>query len=488
MKIALSQLNPMIGDIDGNLVMMKKAVDDAAKADCDLIVFSELIITGYPPKDFLRYPSFIEKVEMQVQKIVKWTKHSHLGILFGAPTRSKGPNGLYNSAILADEGQIVGMQHKTHLPTYDVFDEARYFDPSTSRDPFAFRDERIGIIICEDAWSETHLGSSKFKDHPDYSFHPCEDLHKKNATLFIAISASPFEVGKVKARENLYSQIAQKYKTPVGVVNQVGGNDDLIFDGNSLFLDEKGQMIQQGKSFKEELMIVDTQSPSNPIGSAEASENVMLESVNLALQLGIKDYVRKCGFQKVVLGLSGGIDSALVATLAAQTLGPENVIGIGMPSQYSSQGSIDDAKQLAKNLGIEFSLIPIQDITKTFSTSLAPIFKGLEEDVTEENLQARTRGNLLMAVSNKLNALLLTTGNKSELAVGYCTLYGDMCGGLAVLSDVPKTLVYKLSTYLNSETEIIPKNSITKPPIDVFRGSDSINNLLLWAMILNKLI
>jgi len=430
MNISLHQLNFVIGDLKGNL---QKIQDSILSTSSDLCVFSELSLTGYPPKDLLSSPEFIVSVEQAISVCVEWSKAIPNGFIIGAPTRSH--QRLYNSAILIEKGQILGIQHKTLLPTYDVFDETRYFDASPDQAPILFRGKKLGIKICEDAWVD------------QYEKNPPKNLIDQGAEVMINISASPFESGKDKTRYTLYQDLAKQYQCPLLMVNQVGGNDDLIFDGNSLAFNGAGELIHQSPAFEENRSeIVLDQS------SILFTSDSKLESIHQALCLGIRDYTHKCGFRKVVIGLSGGIDSALVAVLAVDALGAENVTGISMPSHISSPHSIDDARALADTLEIECKSISIQKTVDTLQYDWS--------DLAQENIQARVRGTLLMAHSNTTGALLLTTGNKSELAVGYCTLYGDMCGGLAVISDLPKTLVYELARHAGR----IPESTLTKPP------------------------
>jgi NAD+ synthase/NAD+ synthase (glutamine-hydrolysing) len=361
-----------------------------------------------------------------------------------------------NSAAFLRDGRIEFVQSKMLLPTYDVFDEMRNFAPAKSQQLFNFCGNRMALTICEDAWNDKHFWHRRL-----YGVDPVEELVRTGGNFVLNISASPFWLGKRELRHDMLASIARNQKVPVAMVNQVGGNDSLVFDGSSLVIAPDGQVIAQGKSFEEDLIYFDSQALTG-----EMHEQIVGEEASAygALVLGTRDYVRKCGFQRAIVGLSGGIDSALTASIAADALGPENVIGIGMPGPYSSPGSIDDARALAANLKIRFELLSIDEIYQSTSQTLSAVFAGLPEDATEENIQSRARGMLLMALSNKFGALVLSTGNKSELAVGYCTLYGDMVGGLAVISDVPKTLVYRLSAYVNSRRKVIPEATIEKPP------------------------
>jgi len=459
MNVCMAQLNPIVGDVDGNVAKVTQALRECARDRPDLVVFPELFLLGYPPRDLLERRWFIVKSNRGVEKIKQISQeYPQTGILVGTafPSEKSMGKGLYNSALLIHRGQIVFRQHKSLLPTYDVFDETRYFDPAPEIQTVPFKGEVLGISICEDAWNDPD-----FWPRRGYPLNPIEVLAENKATVLVNISASPFQVGKEEIRHRLVRNHARKHELPFIFVNQIGANDELIFDGRSLFVDPAGETVEAFPPFKEHLQTVNTGTAGAPHLYA-AQDRV--ESIYQALVLGIRDYTRKCGFSKVILGLSGGIDSALTCCLASEALGPENVLGLSMPSPYSSQGSVEDSRKLAKNLGVRFQVIPISDIYATYLESLQGHFEGKEFDVTEENIQARIRGNLLMALSNKFGYLVLSPGNKSEIAVGYCTLYGDMSGGLSVLSDVPKTMVYELAGYVNRAGEVIPKQIIEKPP------------------------
>lgn len=459
MRVTIAQLNPVVGDIQGNLNRIIDTLSRGSKDSSDLIVFPELFITGYPPRDLLERPWFIEKAQEAIDKIVNVSEnHLEAGILFGAPlpTKKDTGRGLYNCALLIHQGKILLKQHKSLLPTYDVFDEARYFDPGPENQTVPFKGEKLGISICEDAWNDPELWLRR-----QYSYDPIDTLAKKGATILVNISASPFHVGKEEIRYRIIRNHAKKHGIPFVFVNQVGGNDELIFDGRSFCVDKSGEPIEVFASFQEHVHTVEMSSSGKP-GTYLPQEKI--ESVYQALVLGIRDYLRKCGFSKAVLGLSGGIDSAVACCLATEALGSEHVHGISMPGPYSSKGSVDESRKLARNLRIKFEVVSISSIYSCYLESLKESLQGRESDVTEENIQARIRGNILMAFSNKFGYLVLSTGNKSELAVGYCTLYGDMSGGLAVISDVPKTMVYQLAHYINREGEVIPKETIQKPP------------------------
>jgi len=460
MRILIAQINPVVGDVDGNLNRILKTIHENLKDKPELIVFPELSITGYPPRDLLERKWLINRAETALDRLCCETAELNCGILVGLPLFSglSAGNGLYNSAVLIDGGKVIFTQHKQLLPTYDVFDEDRYFDSSSVSDVVSFRDEVLGISICEDAWNDPGLFC-----HRIYTKDPIKELADKGATLMINLSASPYQVGKDNLRRDLIRNHARNYTVPFIFVNQVGGNDELIFDGRSMFVGSNGKVVQEMPAFIQSSSIVDTTTTTSEDVThiSEAATDIFQ-----ALVLGVRDYVGKCGFRKVLIGLSGGIDSAMVAAIAVEALGNENVTGMTMPGPFSSGGSVKDSLILAENLGIKCHVITITDIYENFIQTLEPLFKGTVFGVAEENIQARVRGNLLMAQSNKTGALVLTTGNKSEMAVGYCTLYGDMSGGLSVLSDVPKTWVYKLAKYFNhlKGSDVIPVNTIEKPP------------------------
>ncbi|ABZ85331.1 nad+ synthetase [Heliomicrobium modesticaldum Ice1] len=465
MKIAIAQYNPVVGDIANNLTKAVDAWSRAAQAGASLIVFSELYLTGYPPKDLLEKPWFIDRTEAALNELVRRSvDYPDTAILIGAPLRWDNPagKGLANAAWLIGGGKVLHHQAKSLLPTYDVFDEARYFDPAPSVVPVPFGGEQLGISVCEDAWNDPAFWPQRRR----YDRDPIEELARQGATVLINISASPFEMSKEETRYRLIRSHAVRYGIPFVYVNQVGANDELIFDGGSMVFDRQGTLLALSPAFREDLTVVDLKQATQDQPGAPASfvAQDRVASVHDALVLGIADYLRKSGFTKAVVGLSGGIDSAVTCCLAAEALGAENVLGISMPSPYSSMGSVEDSRLLAANLGVPFKVIPIADIYHAYLFTLEEHFEGRKADVTEENLQARIRGNMLMAFSNKFGHLLLSTGNKSELATGYCTLYGDMSGGLSVLSDVPKTLVYELAEHINREREIIPRIIIEKAP------------------------
>jgi NAD+ synthase (glutamine-hydrolysing) len=455
-KIALGQINPTVGDFSRNAAKIIQFARDARSAGAGLILFPELAVCGYPPRDLVERPWFVERCRTTVDRIAAETVG--IAVICGTVTPAEAESGkkVMNSAALLRDGRIELIQSKMLLPTYDVFDEMRNFAPAKSQQLFSFCGKQMALTICEDAWNDKRFWNRRL-----YGVDPVEELVRAGGNFVLNISASPFWLGKRELRRDMLTSIARNQKVPVAMVNQVGGNDSLVFDGSSVVIAPDGQVIAQGKSFEEDLIYFDSQTLTGDVHSQVVGEE---GSAYEALVLGTRDYVLKCGFQKAIIGLSGGIDSALTASIAVDALGPENVIGIGMPGPYSSPGSIDDARELAENLKIRFELLSINEIYSAARETLAPVFAGMAEDATEENIQSRARGMLLMAISNKFGALVLSTGNKSELAVGYCTLYGDMVGGLAVISDVPKTMVYRLSAYVNSRGRVIPEATMEKPP------------------------
>jgi NAD+ synthase (glutamine-hydrolysing) len=457
MRITIAQLNPIVGSIEHNTKRIIEILDRASKDRADLAVFSELIITGYPPQDLLERPAFIDQAARGLDLIrTASRKHRGLGILVGCPVRtglSEG-NALYNAAVLIADGEILFQQAKMLLPTYDVFYEGRHFLPARDNQVFVYKKTRLGLSICEDLWLEQDNGCR-------YPHDPIAMLVGKGASLLINISASPFSAGKERARYDLIRGHATRHKIPFLFVNQVGGNDELVFDGRSLFVDESGRARVVCASFEEDVRTIDTDDAGKPAPYEPEEE---LETIFKALVLGTRDYLRKCGIGKVVIGLSGGIDSAVTVVIACHAVGPENVTAIAMPSEYTSPASLEDAKAIASNLGIALEVIPITRVMQAYDDALRGVFEGKERDVTEENIQARIRGNYLMAYANKFGHLPLSTGNKSELAVGYCTLYGDMSGGLAVISDVPKTVVYELALLINRKKNVIPRRVIERAP------------------------
>ncbi len=457
MKVAIAQINTTVGDFDGNLAKILDRIHWAKKGGADIVVFPEMAITGYPPNDLLERPSFIlnnvETLEKVARKVDK-----DIAVIVGhvSVNESTTGKGLFNSAAVIIDGQVKYVQNKTLLPTYDVFDEARYFEPGNEHDVITFKGRTFGVTVCEDIWYNAELSGRRL-----YNVDPIARLVEKGAEFIVNISSSPFVVEKVRLRETLLANVARQYKIPIVYVNLVGGNDELIFDGRSMLINGEGRVVREGGAFVEDAFIVDL----DHIAQIPKRQDLeMMEEVYEALVLGVRDYVKKCGFSKVVIGLSGGIDSALVAAIAVDALGADNVMGIAMPTRFSSEMSLKLARSLAKNLSIPLKTISIDELYQNYLDLLAPEFDKKESDTTEENLQARLRGNILMAFSNKFHALVLSTGNKSELAVGYCTLYGDMAGGLAVISDIPKTMVYELARYINRDSEVIPTGIIDRPP------------------------
>ncbi|HTB19195.1 MAG TPA: NAD+ synthase [Bryobacteraceae bacterium] len=465
MKIALAQINSTVGDLCGNAKRMLEFATRASAAGANVVVFPELSLTGYPPRDLLEKETFLDRTEQHLERLAADAAPLNVSLICGTVTRTGSPAGLpiYNSAAVLQGGRIIFRQHKMLLPTYDVFDEARYFEPAAKQSPLALGDAVSALTICEDIWND-----KQYWERRRYSRDPVEELATAGARILISINASPYHMGKRAQRNEIFAATARHFHVPIVYVNQVGGNDQLLFDGSSFAMNPQGEIIASAASFEEDLVMLDTQTLT---GERHANLSDECEAVYQALAMGTRDYIRKCGFERVIIGLSGGIDSALTAAIAVDAVGKENVIGVGMPGPYSSGHSITDARELAHNLGIRFELIPIQNQYGAFLNVLEPLFDDSAVGVTEENLQSRLRGVTLMALSNKWGALVLTTGNKSELAVGYCTLYGDMCGGLAVISDVPKTLVYSLARVANQRHSLgpgapgaIPENTFSKPP------------------------
>lgn len=451
MRILFAQINPTIADLAGNTSKILESIAIAKQQRADIVLFPELCLSGYPPDDFLLLPDFIEALNQPLEQI----KEASKGIVAIVGTPRKDNGRLYNSAAIFSNGALIGYQDKSLLPTYDVFVERRYFEPAGNMRLWDLCGERVGITICEDIWQHSSL-----LKHTSYLRDPVLELKALNPTIVLNLSASPFSLSKCSTRIQVCAKAANTLQCPLLLCNQVGGNDGLIFDGHSLCFNDQGQLLHCAQGFAEEHLLIDLSTPAAPFKWVEDP----MFSLYSALVLGLKDYFHKSGFKKACLGLSGGIDSALVACIATEALGKENVLGISMPSRYTSEGSKKDAQQLAQKLGIEYREISIEDPFVSYLNLLEPEFKGKQPDVTEENLQARIRGMILMAISNKFNYIVLSTGNKSELAMGYATLYGDMCGGLGVISDVSKTQVYALSHWLNRHGELIPWNTIKKPP------------------------
>jgi NAD+ synthase/NAD+ synthase (glutamine-hydrolysing) len=459
MLIALGQINSTVGDLAGNVDLMVRACRAASGRGADVIIFPELSLTGYPPRDLVEKESFLGQTEIQLERLAEETAEFDTIVICGYVGRSEKKAGkrATNAAAVLERGTVIFRQTKMLLPTYDVFDEARYFVPAEKQSLFELSGKTTALTICEDAWNDKQFWEQRL-----YLRDPVEELVASGAEVLLSINASPYHMGKRDLRRKIFETAARRYRIPIVYVNQVGGNDQLVFDGSSFAMNAEGQVIASARSFADDLVLVDT---AAGMGDRRGNLPDECEAVYEALVLGTRDYIRKCGFRRVLIGLSGGIDSSLVAAIAVDAVGRENVTGVGMPGPFSSDHSVTDARVLAEKLGIRFELIPITPVYEEFLGALGPVFAGLPQDVTEENLQSRLRGMTLMALSNKFSALVLTTGNKSELAVGYCTLYGDMCGGLAVISDVPKTLVYTLSRVANRRhNNAIPESVFTKPP------------------------
>lgn len=484
MRIALGQINTTVGDLRGNADRMIAASRRAANLGAEVVVFPELSITGYPPRDFVEKDSFLERAQEELGRLALETSDLDATLVCGYVGRAASDTGkkATNSAALVERGAVVFRQHKMLLPTYDVFDEARWFVPAVEQSLFPVRGRQAAVTICEDAWNDKQF----WEDRRLYLRDPVEELAQSGAEVLLSVNASPYHIGKRELRRQMFARAAKRYNIPVVYVNQVGGNDQLIFDGSSFAMDATGRVIASAASFEEDLVLVDIDTGS---GDQRESFNEECEAVYQALVLGTRDYIHKCGFRSVLIGLSGGIDSSLTAAIAVEAVGAENVTGVGMPGPYSSDHSVFDAREMAERLGIRFELVSIGPMYDRFLEGLAPVFRGAKPDVTEENLQSRLRGVTLMALSNKMGALVLTTGNKSELAVGYCTLYGDMCGGLAVISDVPKTLVYKLSRIANRRHHnAIPESVFTKPPSAELRPDQKDSDSLPEYDVLDRIL
>jgi NAD+ synthetase len=455
MRIALAQINTTVGDFAGNEARLLAAYQRGVAAGAELVVAPELAVAGYPPRDLLLRRGFIRQSLETLQRLATATGSTGFLVGFVGENTVRPGREATNAVALLQHGRVVAIRMKTLLPTYDVFDEDRYFEPATDNQPVEFNGRRIGLTICEDLWNDEDFWRDR-----RYRRNPAVELADAGAEIIFNVSASPWHLGKNRLRHVMLASLAAKTRRPLVYCNLVGGNDELIFDGSSLVFNTGGTLVARGAMFAEDFVLAETDATA----ALPAEELPDEEKLHRALVLGLRDYLHKCGFKSAVLGLSGGIDSALTACLATEALGPENVHGVSLPSQFSSSGSLDDARQLAANLGIRYDVIPIQPAFAAAKKQLAEVFANRPEDTTEENIQARLRGVILMALSNKFGALLLTTGNKSELAVGYCTLYGDMCGGLAVINDLPKRDVYRLARWINRRREIIPAASLTKPP------------------------
>jgi len=483
MRIALAQLNPTVGDFRANVDAMVRAARQAADLGAHVVAFPELSLPGYPPRDLVERASFVHRNVEELDRLAAETASLDLSIICGYASRSEDAIGkrAFNSAAVLHRGEIVFRQNKTLLPTYDVFDEARYFRPADHVDLLDLHGQSVALTICEDAWNDKNYWQERL-----YKRDPVEELFTQGAEMLICINASPYSMGKRDVRRRIYSSVAKRYGKPVLYVNQVGGNDQLVFDGSSFAMNAAGEVIASARSFAEDLILVDLGANTGDRREDFADEP---EAVYQALVLGTRDYMRKCGFSKVLIGLSGGIDSSITAAIAVEAIGKENVMGVAMPGPFSSDHSVRDAKEMAERLGIRCEQISITAPYESVLQQLAPVFAGRKPDVAEENVQARLRGVTLMALSNKFGAMVLTTGNKSELAVGYCTLYGDMCGGLAVISDVPKTLVYTLSRIANRRlNNAIPESVFTKPPSAELRPDQKDSDSLPEYDVLDKIL
>ncbi|MCD6353570.1 MAG: NAD+ synthase [Proteobacteria bacterium] len=480
MKIALAQINTTIGDFNGNTSKIFRSVDNARQQGCELVIFPELAIPGFPPTDYIGKENFAQKNLKKLNQIANTV--SDIGVIVGfvEPSQEHGGRPWHNGTALIQKGKIVLKTYKTLLPSYDLFDEPRYFQPGYSHEVASFSGSRLGITICEDIWNDKD--NCQKRSHP---YNPLEDLANQGLDLLINISGSPFYLGKRLIRINTLSTIARKHRIHVAYVNQAGGNDSLLFDGGSMVIDPGGKIRAFAREFEEDLITFDMETNKGDIRAAIDNDEELLFK---ALCMGTRDYLSKCGFKQAIIGVSGGIDSALTACIAAKALGKENVLGVAMPSPYSSPESLQDAEVLAHRLGINFRVIPISRIFQLYLEELKPSFAGFTEDVTEENIQARIRGNILMALANKFNGLVLATGNKSEMAVGYCTLYGDMCGALAVIADIPKTMVFRLARYINCKDEIIPVRVLTKPPSAELKPNQTDQDILPPYDVLDDII
>ncbi len=508
MRVALAQINPTVGDIEGNSRLIREAIRKAGDSETELVIFPELTVIGYPPKDLLLKPAVIRACEQAVRDLAKECRG--IAAVIGHPCPSDNSQGrmLYNAATLCHDGRPQHRRVKSLLPTYDVFDEHRYFEPGPDVQITPFNDLQLGISICEDLWNDRDVVVRQL-----YHDNPISELARHGADLFINCSASPFTLDKHALRIRLMREAAKRHGLPVLYCNQVGGNDELVFDGCSCVVGPGGELIAQAKGFEEDLLVVDVpvagrggkglaagsgKQNAKPKAARVETLSEGIASAYHALVLGLRDYCGKCGFKSIVLGLSGGIDSAVCCAIAVAALGRENVRGVTMPSRFSSDGSVNDAERLAHNLEITFDTVAIEPAHQAFESMLGSIFAGTDPGVAEENIQARARGVLLMAISNKFGSMLVTTGNKSELAVGYCTLYGDMAGGLAVLSDVPKTMVYDLANWINDDPAsplrkkfgkpVIPSDTITKPPSAELREDQTDQDSLPPYEVLDEII
>ena len=463
MRIALAQINNTVGDLDANAARILDFAGRAKQAGADVVAFPELALTGYPPRDLVEKRSFLDRTAEALESVARDSAHLGLALVVGYVGRTKNSAiRAQNSAAVLEGGRIAFRQSKMLLPNYDVFDEVRYFEPAQQQSLHTMAGKKVALVICEDAWND-----KQYWERRRYSRDPLEELVGKGAELILSINASPWNIGKRMQRQEIFRALTERFQLPAVYVHMVGGNDQLVFDGSSFAMTAEGELAALAKSFEEDLILFDTETGTGDIRPTDLDPD---DAAYDALVLGTRDYIRKCGFRSVLVGLSGGIDSALVATIAVDAVGKENVTGVGMPGPHSSPHSLADARELARNLGIRFEVESIQAGYEAMLHTFEPLFSGYSPDTTEENLQSRLRGVILMALSNKFGSLVLTTGNKSEIAVGYCTLYGDMCGGLAVISDVPKTMVYRLARLANCRYRKrgiagpIPENTLTKPP------------------------
>jgi len=479
MKIALAQINTTVGDLRGNEKKILEAYRGAVARGAELVVFPELATTGYPPRDLLLRAQFVDENLAVLDRLAAAAGRAAIVVGYVGRNEKRPGREVTNAVAILQNGRIIASRVKTLLPTYDVFDEDRYFEPAADNAPVRVDETLIGFTICEDVWND-----EDYWDERRYRRNPAADLAGAGAKILFNSSASPWHLGKNRARRRMLSQLAAKTRCPVVYCNLVGGNDELIFDGGSMVFNAQGHLVAEGKRFEEDLLVVDMDADV-PMDPPEPPDE---QQVFGALTLGLRDYLEKCDFKSAVLGLSGGIDSAVTACIAVAALGKERVQGISLPSQFSSTGSLDDARTLAKNLGIRYDVIPIQPPFVAVKEQLKTVFAGRPEGIAEENIQARLRGVILMALSNKFGSLLLTTGNKSELAVGYCTLYGDMCGGLAVIADVPKTMVYRIARWINRERAVIPEASITKPPSAELRPDQTDQDSLPSYEVLDRIL
>ena len=491
MRIALAQINNTVGDLNGNAAKILDFARRADQAGAELVAFPELALTGYPPRDLVEKRSFLDRTQAALDEITLKSANLGLALIVGYVGRAKdAPVRAQNSAAVIEGGRVVFRQCKMLLPNYDVFDEVRYFQPALEQDICTIRGTKVALVICEDAWND-----KQYWERQRYSRDPLEELVQKGPELILSINASPWNIGKRKLRQEIFRALTRRFRLPAVYVHMVGGNDQLVFDGSSFAVTAQGKLAAQAKSFEEDLVLFDSLTGTGDVRPTDFDPD---EAAYDALVLGTRDYIRKCGFRSVLIGLSGGIDSALVAAIAVDAVGKENVTGVGMPGPYSSEHSLTDARELAHNLGIRFEIEPIGAGYNAMLETLEPLFKDYSPDTTEENLQSRLRGMVLMALSNKFGSLVLTTGNKSEIAVGYCTLYGDMCGGLAVISDVPKTMVYRLARIANCRFQKrglpapIPENTLRKSPSAELRpdqkDTDSLPEYSLLDAILEDYI